>query len=140
MLDLKRFKEALVSYGMHSPLWSRCLIPGQLRTWLFHKTAILGVGSQFQWKTCLRMVTGQRSRARDMEICQYQPLSKGQYANLQDNLDVMIIPWTYAISNFVCLGLCWKIKKMDGVIYKNFTRPKGSLNWWFSTKIDFSCK
>lgn len=36
-----------------------------------------------------------------MEICQYQPLSKGQYADLQDNLDVMIISWTYAISNFV---------------------------------------
>lgn len=38
MLNLKGFKEALVSYGMFSPFLKQFQIHGQLRTELFHQT------------------------------------------------------------------------------------------------------
>lgn len=44
------------------------------------------------------MIVEQPTRSRAMEISQDQPLIEGQYADLQDNLELMITPWPYAIN------------------------------------------
>ena len=58
MLDLKRFKEAAISYGKHPSYvkqmlnsWAtqNIIIP---QDWKDLATAILEVGSHLQWRTC----------------------------------------------------------------------------------------
>ena len=61
MLDLKRFKEVIISNGMHSPYvkqmlnlwatWNR-IIP---QVWRDLFTAVLESGPQLQWRTWLKI-------------------------------------------------------------------------------------
>lgn len=58
MLDLRRFKEAIVSYGMHLPFkkWMLNLRATRNRIlpqdWKDLFTAVLEAGLHLQWRTC----------------------------------------------------------------------------------------
>ena len=85
MLDLRRFKEVIVSYGMYSPfaekmlnLWSTCnRIISQ--NWKDLVIAVLDPGPQLQWRTCWK----DEARAGGIDISQDQLLGEGDYANVQ---------------------------------------------------------
>lgn len=98
---LEKFKEAIISYGMHSTF-----VKQMLNSWATHNriisqdqkglvTAILEAGPQLQWKTWWReeaRVREQHGRARAMEISM-----KGFL--VRPSLD-LITPWSYAIEQF----------------------------------------
>ncbi|KAL6040241.1 hypothetical protein STEG23_020317 [Scotinomys teguina] len=89
MLDLKRFKEAIVNYGIHSPFvkqmlnsWSTCnrIVP---QDWKDLVTAVLEPGAQLQWLAWLReesRVLEQQYRPRGVQISQDQLMGEGEYA------------------------------------------------------------
>ena len=92
MLYLRRFKEAIVSYGMHSPfvkqmlnLRSVCntIIP---KDWIDLVKGVLEPGPQLQWSTWFReeaKTIEQWSKSRDREIFQDQILGEGDYATIE---------------------------------------------------------
>ena len=92
MLDFRRFKEAIVSYGMHSPfvkqmfnLWLACnrILP-KVRTELV--IGILEPSPQLQWSTWFSeeaKILEQWSKARGREISQDQVLGEGDYATTE---------------------------------------------------------
>ena len=88
MLDLRKFKKAIVSYGMHSPFlkqMSSCneIIP---RNWRDFAKAVLQSGPQLKWRNWFKeknKSSEQQSRARGMEIFQDQLLGEGDYADVQ---------------------------------------------------------
>ena len=92
MLDLRRFKEAIVSYGMHLPFvkqilnsWSVCnrIIP---KHWIDLVKGVLEPGPQLQWSAWLReevKIVEQQRMTRDRKISQDQILGEGDYATTE---------------------------------------------------------
>ena len=92
MLDLRRFKDAIVSYGIHLPFvkqmlnsWLVCnrIIP---KDWIELVKGVLEPGPQLQWSTWFReeaKIIEQQSKARGMEISQDQILGEGDYAAVE---------------------------------------------------------
>ena len=92
MLDLRRVKEAIVSYGIHSSFvkqllnsWSSCnqITP---KDWLDMASAVLEAGQLMQWKSWWReeaKMIEQRNRARGIEVSQDQLLGEGEYADVE---------------------------------------------------------
>ena len=91
ILDLWRVKEAIVSYGIHSPFirqllnsWSTChqVTP---KDWLDMATEVLETGPLIQWKSWWReeaKMIEQRNSARGLELSQVQLLGEGEYADV----------------------------------------------------------
>lgn len=96
VLDLRRFKEDVVSYGMHSPFvkwilnsWAtqNRIIPQE---WKDLVAATLEAGPQLQWQIWWKeeaRAIEEQNRARGINISQDQLLGEGQYANLQRQLE-----------------------------------------------------
>lgn len=85
MLDLRKFKEVIISYGTYSPfvenmlnLWSTCnrIISQDCKDLV---TAVLDPGPQLQWRTCWK----DEARAGGIDIFEGQLLEEGDYANVQ---------------------------------------------------------
>ena len=92
ILDLRRVKESIVSYGMHSPF-----VRQLLNSWSTHQQvtpkdwsdmaeAVLEAGQLMQWKSWWReeaKMIEQRNRAIGIEISQDQLLGEGEYADVE---------------------------------------------------------
>ena len=92
MLDLRRFKESIVSYGMHSPfvkqmlnIWSVC--KRIILKFLFEFVKdVLDPIPQIQWSTWLREesnIIEQWSKPRGIEISQDQIFGEGDYSTIE---------------------------------------------------------
>lgn len=89
VLDLRRFKEAMDAFGTHS-LFVRQIL-NSWPTGYSTKLERLGYSRGPCGKMRLR-TTEQRSRLTGIKISQDQILGEGNYADVQDDLHMMIIP------------------------------------------------
>ncbi|XP_052610186.1 oxidized purine nucleoside triphosphate hydrolase isoform X1 [Peromyscus californicus insignis] len=92
MLDLRRFKEAIASYGMHSPYvkqmlntWSTCnrILP---KDWRDLAQAVLEPGQNLQWKMWFNNEAKnieKQWRDSGIQVCQDQLIGEGQYVSVQ---------------------------------------------------------
>lgn len=116
MLDLRRFKEVTVSYGMHSLLVRYMLTNNNLcstwneiipQNWKYLVTTILKTDPQLQWNiggmTRLWLSNNEVGLAV-LKFLKINSLLKAIMLICQDSLYMMIIPWFYAVQQFWMLG------------------------------------
>ena len=92
MLDFRRFKEVIISYGTNSPLVKQMLNSWSTSKWIVPQdqkvlgTAVLAPGPQLQWRDWWKdeaRTIRQGSRARGIDISSDWLLGEENYADLQ---------------------------------------------------------
>ena len=99
MLDLRQFKEVMVSYGYELILCeAETKFMGNSEQNFFKDSKDLA--TEHYWNLVLSYSGEyggkrklQQNRARGVNIFQDQFLGEGQYTDLQNSLDLMITPW-----------------------------------------------
>ena len=120
MLDLRRFKESIVSYGMHSPfvkqtlnIWSVCnrII---LKDLFELVNNVLDPIPQIQWSTWLREASNiieQWSKPRGIEISQDQIFGEEDYSTVEQQ--AVYDDHTLDLCHAAVLHVCDKIRETE---------------------------
>lgn len=130
MLDLKRFKEAIVSYGMHSPYvkqmlnsWSTYnrIVP---QDWRDLAQAVLEPSQRLQFLTWFKEEAKnieKQWRDKGIQVCQDQLMGEGQYASAQTqclyDVQTLILCRTAALN-------AWDKVEEPGKKSESFTKVK----------------